>query len=173
MKKLAIASLKRTALSLRTKQVPVTIINIAKELVVPPADVSRYFTGVTGLAEEVCLDAGKTGPIITGKYLDAVQLLQERGLMITLQRIMVLTCAQKSAVLMWFKRREIEPDALIKQAEFRRNLLVARMRWLRLLYPHRRMTVAWIVDVAGCSRENLYRQMKMYPEFRAGLGFAE
>lgn len=171
--KIAIARMKRAARSLRERQVPVTIASIARELVVPYAEIHRYMTGVTKLPEEICLDAAKRGPAITDKYLDAMQMLRERGLMITINRIMVLTCADAFAVHVWFCRRGIEPDGLLTKAEFKRRLLVNRMRWMRLLNPHRRLTVDWIVDVAGYSRENLYRQMKKYPEFRTGLGLAE
>jgi hypothetical protein len=171
--KIAIARLKRAAQSLHEMQHRVTIVSLAEELAVPYADVYRYVMGIPGLAKEICLTSGKTGPIITGKYADAVRRLQERGLMVTLDRIMFLTCAERTAVHMWFSRRDAVPDGLLKECEFRRRLLVARMHWMRVLHPDRRLTVDRIVEVAGYSREHLYRLMRKHRGFRTELGLAK
>ncbi len=171
MEKVSIAALRRASHSLRGKGTEVTIDHLALEVGVTIETARNYVTRVTGLAQELGVVRRKP---LDGAYVDSMRLLAERDVLVTLRRVAVLSKASENTVRNWLKRHEAsicEGLCVVKTTALHRHRIVNRVKWLRVLYPGKQLTVCFVARCMHRDRNLLRRMMKNDPELRKQLGF--
>lgn len=172
MSKIPLAAFRRARLSLVGKRETVTVSRLAAEMSMPSNVVRCYLKGVTGLSQEMGLSADQAR--LTQKYLDAIMQLMRRDIMITRKRIAALSRSRDRAVDAWLSRNEsvLPPGVtIVNRAALCRLRIEARVRWLRLLHPSKRLTISFVAACILMDRTYLQRMMREDPSFRKALGF--
>lgn len=167
MQLISIASLRRAADRVG-KTGPVTEERIAHELNIERRVISHYIKGVTNLKAELGI---KKSLVRSATYTDALRLLQERGLLITVRRIAYLSRASKEGVRGWLDRNRVHIVSVCTEHEIRRYAIVQRARWQVRSCRNDlgRLNKRRLASKIGMERSAFFCFLKKWPSFRAEL----
>ena len=139
---------------------------VANELAVPYCVVHKYVNGVRGFKQELLSILSVVPPDAHRRpsYEEAYQLLEARGIRVTLARLCLLTGKSNKSVRQWVSRHYRAEASIVNAHTHRRLKLVARLAWLKKFEPHR--SRASIASMAGIPPSYITVLMRRNPELR-------